>query len=403
MSKFLQWFIDNSKVLISLITVIISILPTILDYFKDSDKEKTSKKVESFSSTDKTFKNDYFDGTDVKPLQIKINNLDDLIKLGESYDENSPVKYVINLKLLNRCVPELKELNSMIGMKSIKQNILDIFYFYFQDFTKNDQNKHMMHSIIEGDPGCGKTEVAKILSKLYYKMGVVKQNKFTQITREDCMGRYLGQTEEKTKALFSKAKGGVIFIDEAYSMGYEKNVGQGGGSSYSQIFIDMLTSMLTEEKGNTVVILAGYAEDIKEKLFSHNKGLFRRFPYRFTIKKYTAKQLELIYKKKVKDDDWQFLDNKLDPTFFKKRKKYFKYSGGDMETLWAFTKKAHAKRVFGCLPCYRKKITQEDLTNAFKMFVSNAEVKERIKKTKEETKIDKEKINKLFKNLLGNN
>ena len=163
----------------------------------------------------------------------------------------------------------------------------------------------------------------------------------------------------------------------------------------------MLTSMLTEEKGNTVVILAGYAEDIKEKLFSHNKGLFRRFPYRFTIKNYSAKQLELIYRKKVKDDGWHINITGLDPAFFKKRKKYFKYSGGDMETLWGFTKKAHAKRVFGYLPCYRKKITQEDLTNAFKMFCSNGEVKERIKKKKEESKIDREKINKMFKKLLG--
>ena len=107
---------------------------------------------------------EYFETNDILyPIDMKINNLSDLIKLGQLYKENEVKKYVINLKILNRCVPSLIELQNMIGMKSIKERIVDLFFFYLQNFTKGENN-NMLHTIIEGTPGSGKNRSCKNIS-----------------------------------------------------------------------------------------------------------------------------------------------------------------------------------------------------------------------------------------------
>jgi len=327
---------------------------------------------------DKTDDNDYFETDDkLYEIEMKIETLDDIIKLGESYDPESPKKYVINLKTLNRCVPALKELQAMIGMKSIKQSILELFFFHLQNFLAKENKIKMMHTIIEGPPGSGKTEVAKILAKIYQGLRVVKNDKFIMAKRSDLIGAYIGHTEKQTQAIFNKAVGGVLFIDEAYSIGNSKE----RPDSFSKACVDLINQNLTEM--DVTVMLGGYKKQLKETFFSHNPGLMRRFPYRFSTDKYTPEDLKKIYEKMVGDDKWTLSDDdatKVKVCFFKKNYDYFPYSGGDMETLWSFTKIAHAKRVFGKDPKLRKVITQEDLDGAFKMFASNSEVKSRANK-----------------------
>ena len=200
-----------------------------------------------------------------------------------------------------------------------------------------------------------------------------------------------------TEKIFKDARGRAIFIDEAYSLGYKGN-DDNNSSSFAQIVIDALTHQLTEQKGETVVILAGYKEDLAKSLFSRNKGLLRRFPFRFTITGYSSGELMQIYEKMANDCSWKL--DELDVKFFKKNQKYFPYSGGDMETLWNFTKIAHARRVFGKRVDMRKVVTQEDLNNAFKMFMNNDEVK---KRGAEEPKKDTTELMKeMFKNISNN-
>ena len=124
-------------------------------------------------------------------------------------------------------------------------------------------------------------------------------------------------------------------------------------------------------KNNFVCIVAGYPREIDECFFSYNPGLNSRFPIRFSIDPYTPKELLLIFKKIVKDNEWEVVENiKLD--FFKKNYKEFKNYGRDMETLFSKCKRAHSRRIFTENNPNRKLITNDDLTEAFKIFQLNS-------------------------------
>jgi len=307
-------------------------------------------------------------------IDKKINSLDDLIDLGKMYDPKSDKKYNINLKILDKMVEPLSELKNMIGMNNLKENIVDLILYYLQDFEL--KNKNMLHTTIQGEPGTGKTEFSKILARIFLKMGVLKSDFFKVVKRSDLIGKYLGSTAIKTQEVIDevKEKGGVLFIDEAYSLGNDQQK-----DHFSKECIDTLNQNLTEEKCNFICIIAGYKNELKSSFFSYNPGLERRFPFRFTIDPYKPEELRMIYLKMIEKDDWKIKSEEdIELEFFIKNKDYFKFNGGDMETLFHFTKVVHARRVF-CLPKEQKKIIiKEDLKKALQMFLQNDEVKKRI-------------------------
>jgi len=295
-------------------------------------------------------------------ITTEINNLSDLIELGKSYEQGK--KYSIDLQLLNKMVPSLENLNNMIGMKRVKYDIVDHIIFYLQKL--DNKNKDMLHTVIEGPPGVGKTELGKILAKIYLQMGILKNNIFKKVSRPDLVAKYLGQTAIKTEELIKSCTGGVMFIDEIYSLGNSEQI-----DSFSKEAIDTLNLKLTEMKNDFVCIVAGYPREIDECFFSYNPGLNSRFPIRFSIDPYTPKELLLIFKKIVKDNEWQVVENiKLE--FFKKNYKEFKNYGRDMETLFSKCKRAHSRRIFTENDPIKKLINNDDLEEAFKMFQLNS-------------------------------
>jgi SpoVK/Ycf46/Vps4 family AAA+-type ATPase len=199
----------------------------------------------------------------------------------------------------------------------------------------------MLHTVIEGSSGTGKTILGKIISKIYLRLGFLENDKFIIAKRSDLIGEYLGQTAMKTQRKIDEAKGGVLFIDEAYSLGnkYDRD-------SYSKECIDTLVSNL-EERRNFVCIIAGYRDDLQSCFFSKNQGLERRFPWTFTIEKYTPEELFLIFKKQVYECKWDIEDNCITNDFFKDKMKYFDKMGGDTEILLSKCKITHSRRVFG--------------------------------------------------------
>lgn len=298
-------------------------------------------------------------------INMNVETLDDLIRLGEMYDPQSIKKYNINLKRMNDLIVPLKELRNMIGMEKVKQNIVDLIVYYLQDFEKNSEN--MLHTVIEGKPGVGKTACASILAKIYLKMGIVKKDIFRVVRRSDLIGQYLGSTALKTQQVIDEVQGGVLFIDEAYSLGNQEK-----RDSFSKECIDTLNQNLTENKGKFICIIAGYKEELRENFFNYNPGLERRFPFRFTIEEYKPSDLRLIFLKMVKDNKWDIESNQeISLEFFERNKKYFNYSGGDMETLLHLSKICHARRVF-CLPRdKKKKLNMVDLERGMNMFLNN--------------------------------
>lgn len=285
-----------------------------------------------------------------------IKTLDELIVLAKQLSKKR--KRNSDYTKLSQLIPELEELQKLIGMSHIKDALTAQILFYLQDLGNND----MLHTVVEGCSGVGKTVLSKIISKIYLKLGFLENDKFIIAKRSDLIGEYLGQTAVKTQKMIDSAKGGVLFIDEAYSLGNKY-----GRDSYSKECIDTLVANLAEKR-DFICIIAGYHDDLQDCFFSKNQGLERRFPWTFTIEKYKPEELFLIFKKQVKENYWELDDNCISDDFFKDKMDHFSKMGGDSEILLSKCKITHSRRVFG-KPRYLKKIiNKEDLLEAFELF-----------------------------------
>lgn len=274
-----------------------------------------------------------------------ITTLQDLINLAYSYNCVSFKSYNgINLRILNNLIQPLEELNKMIGLDQLKNNLINQILYICRGYNSIvcnncidchfkipccSNSKEMMHTVITGPPGVGKTEFARILSKIYAKCGFVKNDKMIEVTRADLVSGYLGRTAKKTRKIFKRAKNGVIFIDEAYSLG-----NTGNEDSYSKECIDIINKQLSERK-DIIVIIAGYKEEIETCFFRVNKGLERRFPFKYEINEYSGEELFKILEYKIKNDNWVLYDkeyDKIKKLIINNAKKYNNFAG-DMTTL----------------------------------------------------------------------
>lgn len=296
-------------------------------------------------------------------IDASIDNLIDLIKLCDKYPLADNVEYNINMKSLHAIKPSLIELQNMIGMQSIKENIVDQIIYFIQDLhNTSSNNTDYMHTVIYGPPGTGKTEVAKIMGKIFSNLGMLNRNIFKKVTRDDLIAGYLGQTALKTKEVIKECIGGVLFIDEAYALGNKEK-----RDSFSKESIDTICEALSDHRKDLMCIIAGYEEELKDCFFSYNPGLESRFTWKFKIDEYNPNELRRIFEKKIMDNNWSLKEN-LSDEWFEKNKEFFSFFGRDMETLFSKVKIAHSRRVF-CLPKEEKtKISIKDLEKGFEIY-----------------------------------
>jgi len=307
-------------------------------------------------------------------IDTEINNISDILKLIETYKADPCIKYNINMKSLHNIKEPLEELNNMVGMKDLKNNIVDQILYFVQELHKDKQkNGDFMHSVIYGPPGTGKTEIAKIMGKIYSKIGALSKGTFKKVTRSDLIAGYLGQTALKTRDAIKEAMGGVLFIDEAYALGNSEK-----RDSFAKECIDTLCEALSDHKDDLMVIIAGYENELKDCFFDYNQGLDSRFTWRFKTDQYNYEDLYNIFLKKVKEIGWQIDENSgITSNWFKENKDYFKFYGRDIETILAKTKIAHSRRVFCKFENEKRKIILKDLENGFKLYINNENVKNR--------------------------
>jgi SpoVK/Ycf46/Vps4 family AAA+-type ATPase len=307
-------------------------------------------------------------------INVEINSITDILKLIETYKYDPSIKYNIDMKALHNIKEPLEELNNMIGMKDLKNNIVDQILYFVQQLHKNKNSSgEFLHTVIYGPPGTGKTEIAKIMGKIYSKIGILSKGTFKKVTRSDLIAGFLGQTALKTKDVIKEALGGVLFIDEAYALGNPEK-----RDSFAKECIDTLCEALSDNKENLMVIIAGYEKELKESFFAFNQGLDSRFTWRFKTDEYTPEDLYQIFIKMVNDIGWEIEENsKITTDWFKKNKDYFQFFGRDIETLLSKTKIAHSRRVF-CLPeTDKKKINLKDLEKGLEVFLRNDDIKNR--------------------------
>ena len=308
----------------------------------------------------------------------------DLLRLVDENPVVENVEYNVNMKTLHRISEPLRKLDAMVGMNSLKENVVDQIIYFMQDLHKNDDKadkadkadkggvfNDYMHTVIYGPPGTGKTEVAQLIGAIFSRMGVLRKTRFRKVTRSDLIAGYLGQTAIKTADVIKECLGGVLFIDEAYALGNADK-----RDSFSKECIDTLCEALSNHKSNLMVIVAGYETDLNECFFSANPGLNSRFTWRYKIDDYTPAQLAKIYEKKVLDCGWQ-LHDPVRLNWFEDNMGYFKCYGRDMETLLSRAKIAHGRRIFGSSNDKKRRLTHADLERGMTMFLANDEVKRR--------------------------
>ncbi len=190
----------------------------------------------------------------------------------------------------------LKELNSLIGLKKVKETIDGFVSVIELNKKLNRVPTFNMHMIFKGNAGTGKTTVARLLAEIYYNLGYIKNNKLVEVQSQDLIGEFLGQTGPKTQAVIDSAVDGVLFIDEAYAI-MEHN---GTNASYSAECVATLLKAMEDYKGRLIIIFAGYTEEMR-KFRDLNPGLKSRVGYEIDFEDYSIEELLEIYDKKVKE------------------------------------------------------------------------------------------------------
>lgn len=184
-----------------------------------------------------------------------------------------------------------QELDEIVGLDEIKQYILSLEnHIRVQQMRKKKGLKTVEmshHMIFTGNPGTGKTTIARLISKIMKGMGVLSSGQLIEVTRADLVGKYVGHTAPLTNQVIKSALGGVLFIDEAYSL-Y-----RGKEDSFGLEAIDTLVKGIEDHRDNLIVILAGYSKEMEEFL-SSNSGLQSRFPNHIEFPDYTAEELVKI-------------------------------------------------------------------------------------------------------------
>jgi len=225
----------------------------------------------------------------------------------------------------------LESLEALVGMPDVKKQVMGMLKFLLVNDGKSDD--HYLNCCITGDPGSGKTSLAKVLFKLWSSLSVFSEGVgFNILSRSHLCAQFMGQTAAKTRKALYKHKGGVIFLDEAYSLINGEN------DSYGLEALTELNSFISENT-DTVVIIAGYKDEM-QKLFDAQPGLARRISWRFHIAKYSPEQIFEIFQIQLKKFGWS-VEKRAIELF---RKKDFKYSGGDTENIALRAKISYAER-----------------------------------------------------------
>jgi len=310
-------------------------------------------------------------------IDVNVQSVSDLLKIIQTYEYKESEEYNIDLKSLTNIKEELTELDNMIGMNNLKSSILNQLLYFVQELhiEKSLNVSEFKHTVISGPPGTGKTEVAKIIGRMYSKLGILKNTVFKKVTRQDLVAGYLGQTAIKTNDVILSCLGGVLFIDEAYAL----SGGANDADRFSKECIDTICEALSDHKDNLMVIIAGYEEELNHTFFAANRGLESRFIWRFKMDDYNAQELYSIFMKKIGETEWTLTKNdEVTVKWFEKNKKQFPNFGRDMELLFTYTKIAHSKRIYGKPPEHKKKITLEDVNAGFDIFMKNVKEKDKV-------------------------
>ena len=217
-------------------------------------------------------KTNEFDITTVKNIDI-----DEVINQGKYQDDG-------------KHKDAMQELEELIGIQRVKEQVKQFIALANVNKSREQQglntSSFSLHSLFLGNPGTGKTTVARIVGEVLYQNNIISQRKFIEVSRSDLVGQYIGHTAKKTREVLESALGGVLFIDEAYTLYKE-------GRDFGQEAIDEILKFMEDHRRDIVIIFAGYTKEMEDFL-NTNSGLRSRVPNSFNFEDYSADEIVKI-------------------------------------------------------------------------------------------------------------
>ena len=281
------------------------------NYHLDANAElKLQKTLRSiFEKRDKNFgngrdvRNYYEKCLSLRAKRLKNDTTHDLI----IYKDDIP-SYEDETKLLS-FEDAIKELDNLIGLHSVKNEISRLIdYLEVEKLRSLDGGKKSdlnIHFIFKGNPGTGKTTVARILANIFKSMGLLSKGHLIETDRKDLVAEYIGHTAPKTNKIIESALGGVLFIDEAYTLS------SGGNNDFGKEAIETLLKRMEDDRGKIIVIAAGYNADM-DRFLQSNPGLTSRFTKHIIFDDYTPIEMNDIFKSMVKTKGMTMEENSED-------------------------------------------------------------------------------------------